>query len=572
MSIPKSVASSKIFAEFSQEEQLHFFEIKEKCVRSHIDTLYYSVCLMGDRPEAKDPAEDQGYRNPNINKLVVDLDLLRDRVRKDWNAELDFMGLAVEPTGFSLYAYHLSLPEMFDIFIAKSIPTSETPRIVVQLRTRALIQWGSYEAVKRSFEYVTKILAEYKLSAWQVGINRVDYAYHTNLIQDANRYFNDKQLAHHLKSSFRKGNKYFGIGENIDIETLSLGNRKSNCIFFRAYDKSREVIQEAYKAYFIERWYKLGLISEYDRYVYQYAYERASFATGILVGRMAWYLEYGHDDDLKERFRDLMKKYHIDSDNNEKLEKELRGVLPKNTVVFNIEFQTKRKFYNEIARDVADWECHIPKEYQNEPQLRPIYATIALRARIQEYLTTETVAFVKDRKNPKNPDTEEIEYLDWWKRIRSCEIEGVDSDELLTRQRDIGADIKKTVQKIKNSVAHLQILRRRSVDARSFHEDISDTLCYLNDNDFYGFAPKDDGSAFEFSDKGYQDIRRRKARQDRGLLASLQSKEEVESFISQTAKTLQNSYVATVDEKTGELKLKKNNESKEEKKNENNEC
>ena len=567
MSIPKSVASSKIFAEFSQEEQLHFFEIKEKCVRSHIDTLYYSVRLMGDRPEAKDPVEDQGYRNPNINKLVIDLDLLRDKVRKDWNAELDFMGLAVEPTGFSLYAYHLSLPEMFDIFIAKSIPTSETPRIVVQLRTRALIQWGSYEAVKRSFEYVTKILAEYKLSAWQVGINRVDYAYHTNLIQDANRYFGDKQLVKHLKSSFCKGNKYFGIGENIDIETLSLGNRKSNCIFFRAYDKSREVIQEAYKAYFIERWYKLGLISEYDRYVYQYAYERASFATGILVGRIAWYLEYGHDDDLKERFRDLMKKYHIDSDNNEKLEKELRGVLPKNTVVFNIEFQTKRKFYNEIARDVADWECHIPKEYQNELQLRPIYATIALRARIQEYLTTETVAFVKDRKNPKNPDTEEIEYLDWWKRIRSCEIEGVDSDELLTRQRDIGADIKKTVRKIKNSVAHLQILRRRSVDARSFHEDISDTLCYLNDNDFYGFAPKDDGSAFEFSDKGYQDIRRRKARQDRGLLASLQSKEDVESFISQTAKALQNSYVATVDEKTGELKLKKNNESKEEKKN-----
>jgi hypothetical protein len=323
-------------------------------------------------------------------------------------------------------------------------------------------------------------------------------------------------------------------------------------------------VQVSRKAYFIERWYKLGLISEYDRYVYRYAYERASFATGILVGRMAWYLEYGHDDDLKERFRDLIKKYHIDSDNNEKLEKELRGVLPKNTVVFNIEFQTKRKFYNEIARDVADWECHIPKEYQDEPQLRPIYATIALRARIQDYLTTETVAFVKDRKNPKNPDTEEIEYLDWWKRIRSCKIEGVDSDELLTRQRDIGADIKKTVRKIKNSVAHLQILRRRSVDARSFHEDISDVLCYLNDNDFYGFAPKDDGSRFEFLDNGYAELRRRKARQDRGLLASLQSKEEVERFVSQTAKKMRTSYVGTIDTKTGELKLQKNNENKEE--------
>ncbi len=567
MSIPKTASSSKIFAEFSSEEQLRFFGLKEKCVRSHIDTLYYSVRLMGDRPEVKDLTEEQESKNPNINKLVVDLDLLRDKVRKDWNAELDFMGLAVEPTGFSLYAYHLSLPEMFDIFIAKSIPTRETPRIVVQLRTRALIQWGSYEAVKRSFEYVNKILAEYKLSALLVGINRVDYAYHTNLIQDANRYFGDKQLVKHLKSSFRKGNKYFGIGENIDIETLSLGNRKSNCIFFRAYDKSREVIQEAYKAYFIERWYKLGLISEYDRYVYQYAYERASFATGVLVGRMAWYLEHGHDDDLKERFRDLMKKYHIDSDNNEKLEKELCGVLPKNTVVFNIEFQTKRKFYTEIARDVADWECHIPEEYQDKPQLRPIYATIALRARIQEYLTTNTVAFVKDRKNPKNPDTEEIEYLDWWKRIRSCEIEGVDSDELLVRQRDIGADINKTVRKIKNSVAHLQILRRRSVDARTFHEDLSDALCYLNDNDFYGFAPGLDDEPIRFADKGYQDMQRRKARQDRGLLASLQPKENVDEFINHAAEVFDKTEVfngqfgVMLDHCTGEIVV--NEESKE---------
>ena len=140
----------------------------------------------------------------------------------------------------------------------------------------------------------------------------------------------------------------------------------------------------------------------------------------------------------------------------------------------------------------------------------------------------------------------------------------MDSDELLTRQRDIGADIKKTVRKIKNSVAHLQILRRRSVDARSFHEDISDVLCYLNDNDFYGFAPKDDGGLFEFSDNGYAELRRRKARQDRGLLASLQSKEDVERFISQTAKKMRTSYVGTIDTKTGELKLQKNNENEEE--------
>ena len=504
--IPKYVEISEIYNEFSSEEHEQYFGLNYKAVRSHIDTLYYFVRISGDMVNVQDE---------RFLTILGELEYLKAQKKSDYSAMVDFHGLSVEATGYSIYEYRLCYPEMFDIFISSYILTDQTPRIVVHLRTRSLVLEGPYDAVRNSLKYVKEILADYGLDISLVDINRVDYAYHTNLIQSPIKYFGDGRLKQNLCSTMRKYMKVGTIGEDLTLETLSLGQRNSNNIFFRAYDKTCEVIEKGYKSFFIEKWKEDRLISEYDYYVLMYAYKLNSYVAGVYLGRMNWYLEYGKNEERKAEFRELIAKYRIKSDNNTQLEKKLHGVLPEITLIMNIEFQTKRKFYMEITDSLASvpvLDC--------EPELRKVFSVIACRAVIQKYLTTETVCWVDDRK------AKEKKPLDWWKRIQQCKIDSEGEYAALVRKRDLNSDIKKTERRLKQTLAHLQIIRNKSTVERQFHDDLCDALCYFNDNDFYGFNARPNGDPFRLKDKDYSEIRMRKARQDRGLLKSIEEKHD----------------------------------------------
>ena len=506
--IPKSVESSEIFSEFSPEEKEQYFGLNYKAVRSHIDTLYYFIRLSGDTVNVEDE---------RFLRLISDLKAAKEQKKSDFSLTVMFHDLSLELSSFSIYEYRLSFEEMFDIFIAGSIWTEATPRIVVQLHTRSLILGGGpYEAVRVSLYYVKNILEEYGIGISLIDVNRVDYAYHTNLIQNPIKYFNDEKMLKHLCSTMRKYTKIGTLGEDLTLETLSLGQRKSNNIFYRSYDKTREVIEKAYKSFFIDKWLEDHLISEYDHYVLMYAYKLSSYVAGIHLGKMHWYMEHGKDEVKKAHFRELIQKYRIKTDDNREFEKNLNGVLPDVTLIMNIEYQTKRKFYTEITESLAQvpvLEC--------EPELQKVFSVIAYRAAIQKYLTTETVCWVKDR------NAKEKEPCDWWKRIQQCEIEGKNEYKSLVRKRDLNSDIEKTERRLKNTIAHLQIIRNRSTESKTFHEDFCDMLSYLNDNDFYGFKSKADSEReFRMKEKDYGQIRERKARQDRGLLKSIEAPHE----------------------------------------------
>ena len=516
--IDTSVSRCEIFSEFSEEESFKYFSRNDKCVRSHIDTLYYFVKIAGD---------GVGTESKEILTMLAELEYLKEQKKASYSAMVDFHGLSVEAAGYSIYEYRLSFPEMYDIFISSYIPNDNTPRIVVQLRTRALVLQGPCEAVRESIDKVREILNEYDLRTALIDVNRVDYAYHTNLIQNPYKYFCDEKLQKNLCSTMRKYMKVGTIGEDITLETLSLGQRKSNNIFFRAYDKTCEVIEKAYKSFFIEKWKEDGLISEYDYYVLMYAYEVNSYVAGVHLGRMYWYIRYGKDEKRKQEFRDLIQKYRVNADNNKQLEKKLSGILPPITLIMNIEFQTKRKFYTEIKESLekAELDC--------EPELKQLFSVIALRKQIQSYLTTSTVCWVEDRK------AKELKPLDWWERIQSCKIESDKEYAALVRKRDLGSDIKKTERRLKNTIAHLQIIRNRSTDSKTFHEDASDVLCYLNDNDFYGFGKNPNGTETILKQKDYGDIRARKARQDKGLIKSIEVKIAIEQEKLENAKNFE---------------------------------
>ena len=495
-----------VLSEFTPEERKHWFSLKDKGVLPHIDTLYYTVSISGDSNEN----DSQG-----LKELISELSRLKKQKMTNPAENVVFCDLEVMPTGFSIYEFQLRLNETFDIFIGRYLPNPSTPRVVVQLRSRSLVLDGVSGAILRSYAAVKILFDTFGLTVGEVRENRIDYAYHTNLIQNPYRFFADDRLLRHLRTNFGIGQKVFRFGKDIRLDYFALGQKKSNAIFFRCYNKSQEVVEKNYKPFFIERWLENGLISQYDAYVYRCAYELHSYRTGLLVGRMRWYIEHGKDGELRERFQQDLDTGYVNSDNNEFLEKELSSVLPPVTLIMNVEFQTKRRFYASVGEQFLRGMVY---RYDGDPALEKLMKLVSLSPEFLEYLTRETICFVADRNDEDGKGKDRV-MCDWWRRIHSCRIPFTDKVTLdLWREYDRKTDIVRSRSLLQSAIARYSIISRQSLDSRSFAEDVSDVLCSLNDNDFYGFATDKDGMPVRLVSHGYDTIQRRKARQYRGVI------------------------------------------------------
>ena len=535
-----------ILKEFSPKQQHQMFGISAKKTLHHIDTLYYSVYLN----EPKEVVKRQ--RNNDLpENLMQFLHFLRENKEsiRDFSGNAPRFGdLEMAPKSFSMYEYCISLAECFDIFISSFLPTDETPRVVVQLRSRYIVLEGIKKAVEESFNYLREFLSPFGLLPVRVRENRIDYAFHTNLIQSPDKFFDDDKLRLHLKTNLRKYSKY-GDTKEFKLDTFNLGRRTSNSIFFRAYNKGRETIEMNYKSFFIERWYKHGLISEFDKYVYETAYRMKAYRSGILVGRLKWYLEFGTDDELKKECQKLIASDFVRSDNLDHIERKIRNVIPEPTLIFNIEYQVKRKFFATCAEwigfktDLTD--CLKISENEEvsstvcdprfcDPRLRELFGIIFSGREIIDYLTSygNVVAFASGRNMTLKRFKECGEpYMNWWKRLRSTPIDyGYSTIVELYRDYDIKLSSERSRRIFEGNVARLSMLSKRDISERSFVEDIADVLCVLNDNDKRDFRFKlspealveIDGELPEdlrtLNPKDYSDIRFRKARQLKGVL------------------------------------------------------
>ena len=520
------VQRCRIYKEFGGEQQHQYFGISRDKSLHHIDTLYYAVFL--NEPDDILDRQDRDDLPGNLKQFIEHLREHKELLKSSLGSTVEWEnGLESVSKSFSLYEFCVSLNECFDIFISSYLPTAETPRVVVQLRSRYLVLEGVKKAVEKSFDYLKKFLSPFGLLPVKVRENRIDYAFHTNLIQNPYKFFRDEKLKKHLKTNLRIYQKIGKIGSDITVDTFNLGNRKSNNVFFRAYNKAREVIEMNYKSFFFDRWLQYRLISQFDYYVYQVAYELKSYRTGILVGRMKWYVEYGTDSKLKQELLDLIEKCFVKSDNCEAIEKKLHGVIPEPTMIVNIEFQTKRKFYttcDEYLNMFVPCSDIIPQccGYDADLLLFRLYTILDNASKIIDYLTGygNVVSFVQDNALSMKDFIEQGEpYQNWWNRIRHTPIE-YSSDSILELYRtyDQQASIRRSKRLLEGQIARLSILKNSDVRDRSFQEDLADALCVLNDNDvsMYVLNPEYSGQKEPFDYRA--EIRPRKARQLRGIV------------------------------------------------------
>lgn len=491
MGFRSDIKRCSVFNEFSSAEQKQYFGITRDKVIFNIDTLYYTCCLYEDREE-------------DVTQLLRQFKIWKEEYSKD-KKDILFFDMHYRPLHFSIYEHCMSIENMFDIFFSSYLPNKDTPRIVVQLRSVGLWQKGIEEMIKYSLDHLNEFLKPFNLDITTINVNRIDYAYHSNLIQNTSKFLNDRALLNNLKSKLRIYQKVGNISDTVEVDYLALGNRKSNNIFFRTYNKTREVVEQNYKGFFIEVWHKNGLISEYDKYCLEAAYKQGSYAY-LNIARIDWYVEHGSNEVLKTELLKIRNKYFVTNDNYTYIRKALRNVLPEVTTIMNVEYQTKTKFFHSIEGMLKwipdDSVLDVPKELQ---KLTKIIRNSRI---ITDYLTSETVAFFNFKSN---------EYLAWWKRIRECKVDTMFKGALM-RHYGRNIDLNRLKQKMLISIASISSYKTKQ-NTTDLTDDISSVLCVLNDNDMHKIILNaDTGEQVDFVNGMYRDIKKRKYRQLKPLL------------------------------------------------------
>ena len=216
--------------------------------------------------------------------------------------------------------------------------------------------------------------------------NRVDYCWHTNYLNNPEKFFAPdsfyKMRVDRFKNATYVTNK---VGtEDYEIDYVALGKR-SDKVFIRIYLKTREVIEQNYKPWFFQIWEMYGMISKYDKYVYEKCYERRSWFYRFRA-RLEFYAEHGTDPEYLEKI------YKILNGNITISEDELitlaDKLTPKINLIVNVEYQTMRRHSKSYTL--------IPfKDYSNHGETARVYQYFDNRKLIIDYLTDKVFRMVE---------------------------------------------------------------------------------------------------------------------------------------------------------------------------------
>ena len=501
MTIRVDVKRSSFFKELDVLRQKEFFDLSYKKIIPHIDTLYYTVSLEDDIV---------GQTSEKILEMVDFLNECKLQVQNN----KDDMWLYYEDDilyrnrTFKLYNHCLGKEGFFDIFVATKLPNSNTPRVFIQLRSIGLWTIGEYELIQQSYKALMILLNEFDIKVKDVCENRIDYCYHTNLIQNPLKFFGDNTLMNNLKSNLKI---YMKVGQvaprELTIDYLSLGSRNSKNVFFRTYNKVKEVINMNYKGFFIEYWFNENLISYYDYFVYMYAYNKQNYDY-IWEGMAQFYIKYGSNLFLKQQ---LIKLIDTDTTTFDDMKKFVLRFMPKTTYIVNIEFQTMRKFYYH-GNDLIET---LPIDTKlDEFKLLRLFRIIDNRKLFLDYLTENSVCFVKD-------NLKDFTILDFWKRIRNVKLTKHYKGKYVRVYPVQKVDEQKIVNKLKKELAKLSIVKNNL--SSDLNEDMSLLFGVLNDND----VKFNNDGVITIIDEKYNKIKDREKKKLKSLIKKDKKRENV---------------------------------------------
>lgn len=345
---------SLIYNEFSDVARKDFFDLKTKKFVQYIDSFYY--CIYLDAQFSSDAATDE--RVENLRRVI------RSKLEEcRFNDNVVFR-LPNLPLYFTchrayygrMYNFMLRRADHYVIYIADTTFTNTTPQILVQIESQALWMDGIRESLENTLEDVRTIADAFGFTIVGAFENRIDYCWHTNYLDNPELFLRSDNFAKHLVSRLRSSftHEEFRGNERYEIDYRTLGVRKSNNVFFRFYNKAKEVVEKKNntKGFFLKLWYLNEVINRYDLYVLEKCYEKNSWIY-MDKARLEFYLEYGNDVAIKKTIDEILSgKKTMNSDALHGLAEML---TPKVTSVYNVEFQTMRKFSTTLELEDSDY-------------------------------------------------------------------------------------------------------------------------------------------------------------------------------------------------------------------------
>ncbi|HWO75592.1 MAG TPA: hypothetical protein VNM69_06670 [Bacillus sp. (in: firmicutes)] len=481
------VKKTLIFNEISDAVCKQYFDLSKNKFIHNIDSLYYVVKVKNDWNHDPGCITFRDYLDQEKTKANQSHD---PHVLFQENKFLYKLGSehVTNGIGSAPYLYDIEKKDKYMMFVMGHQLNDKTPEIWIQIRSQFLWLYGQYAAVSESLADVERILRCFNIEIEEVKENRIDFAYHTNYIQDFLNFFKEEDMNRMQVSGFgrysREG-KFVGESD-VEVDYITLGAKKSNNLFFRAYNKTKEVIEKGYKQFFIKLWYMEKLINYFDFYCIEKAFKQGSY-NYLDVARLEFYLEFGSNESFKNLIKNELKGT---SKNYESIRKLADQLVPKVTLVTNIEIETKRKFYYSMDESVNSL---LKLKSTNVPDYaKKLYVKLDNMQVFHNYLTCKNdkqqgvIRFIDYKGTNKDGKPWARKYntptAAWWKRLQSVKVNrkyDVENVELLRKyQKSLSVDhIKK---RLINSISTYKVYLSHEDIATSFEEDILDFMSTLN--------------------------------------------------------------------------------------------
>ena len=452
------VRRTKIGQELSEEKVVEWFNCVKEGMLHNVDTLTFTAYTL------------RSY------KLLLELQTFLETYRgqaeiKEEEVCIEPYNYFMQPFGISYYHFYLVSKNRYGVFFSKPRARFTDMPILVRLSSEFLWLHGEVEAVKICIAEIDEFLVQFGTCLGEVKLSRVDYAFHTNMIQNMATYY--KNIDEFVVSQFRNYQLIFHELPDLpaELSTYYHGNRRGKNVFFRSYDKTRETVEKGYKQFFYEIWQEKKLISQYDKYVLEKAVLDRNFERHYLY-RLAFYLEFGKDEMLKDKCRfylDLGSKYEFAD-----LVNFANYLTPPITRIVNLEFETGSKFY----RSSCEFFRNLPSIEEVPDYQQLFYKMIYYKAYTIEYLTTKTYRQVSSS-GAKRKRERDYNYL--WKRVLKCDLNVKRLDGKLLRLYQRERDVELLNKQIARKVSTVSILSK-GLNNDNLAEDISDFINSLSEN------------------------------------------------------------------------------------------
>ena len=487
---------SRLYSEFSSEQSKEYFDFTQKNFMHNIDTLYYVIKVKNDWRECPNvhffkslliQYQEKAYEVASLPVFTKEdmekLQLPELFPGDDWVMN----GVAAS----KIYRYDLTQQDKYSVFIAENNMNQNTPELIVQIRSQFLWLEGEKQAVIKSLNAIEDLLRRFNIDILEVKENRIDYAYHTNYIQDPTSYFKHQNIAKMQQSRFTRGSVEFSFRNQFITETdyLTLGRKKSNNLFFRIYDKTKEVIQQGYKQFFIEMWHQNKMISTFDKYCIEKAFLNPSADNFkyLDIARLEFYLDFGKNEVIKQDIRSLI--YTKKARNYPKIIALADELTPPVTKVLNVELETKRKFYStldnfifsflEVTSDVPDYAKRLFRILDNKKMFH-------------DFITRNTedgsgvIRFLdyraKNRLGKPWAKKKDFPTSDFWKRLQNLQLDNRKVDEEMIRQYQKSVSLHLMKKRLVNSVSTFSLYQSLDLESNAI-EDALDFISTINESD-----------------------------------------------------------------------------------------